>query len=47
MRQGLSANEMGSPSVARAKFVAAYGHSRRPSTLVAAAARPLTLGARG
>ena len=44
LRAGHAANDRGAPDVARSKFVAAYGHSRRPSTLVSAANMALKMG---
>jgi len=44
VRAGLAANDRGAPDFARAKFVAAYRISSRPSTLVSAANMALKMG---
>ena len=44
VRAGHAANDRGAPDTARAKFVAAYGHSKRPSTLVSAANMSFKMG---
>ena len=46
VRAGHAANDRGAAgwATARAKFVAAYGHSKRPSTLVSAANMALKMG---